>query len=112
MAVAGNYLVFRAPVDRDDGSGVYAEGQQHTWDELLEHRAIKPGEQPADTRLIPLPTSVYSPKRFWDGPIRRKSWTSPGSGTGTIHHFPWCRPKLRRWIQVAGQHRRTSSPAS
>lgn len=87
IAVAGNYLVFRAPVDLGDDSGVFTDGHQHTWDELLRDRKIKPGVQPANTRLIPLPTAgVFAEavlgrsnsaeeldcKRFWrwqDSPI-------------------------------------------
>jgi hypothetical protein len=57
LTMAGNYLVFRAPVDPTETSGVSTNGQQKSWGELLEDRAIKIGKQSADERLIPLPTA-------------------------------------------------------
>jgi hypothetical protein len=52
LAVAGNFLVLRAPVERDEASGLGEDGS--TWGELLEARALTSGQQ--DARLVPIPT--------------------------------------------------------
>jgi hypothetical protein len=49
LAVAGNFLVFRAPVDDDQDSGV--EGK--TWSRLLEDLGVGSRD---DERLLPIPT--------------------------------------------------------
>jgi hypothetical protein len=101
LTIAGNYLVFRAPVDPVDPSGVGPAGKQKTWAELLEDRTIKVGKQSADERLIPLPTtSVFAEAvlgrsnsaeklditRFWnwqDSPIPLTPTEIAPVGTGT-----------------------------
>nr|WP_315597705.1 hypothetical protein [uncultured Cupriavidus sp.] len=57
LTMAGNYLVFRAPADPVDPSGVTEAGQPKAWGDLLHDRAITVGKQSADERLIPLPTT-------------------------------------------------------
>lgn len=57
LTMAGNYLVFRAPVDPGEPSGVKGGGKPKPWAELLADRAITVGRQSADERLIPLPTA-------------------------------------------------------
>jgi hypothetical protein len=55
--MAGNYLVFRAPVDLEEPSGISEGGQAKSWGQLLTDRQMTPGKQSADDRLIPLPTA-------------------------------------------------------
>ena len=57
LTMAGNYLVFRAPVEPVDISGVKESGKDVSWGDLLHNRAIITGKQSADERLIPLPTA-------------------------------------------------------
>jgi len=57
LTMAGNYLVFRAPADPVEPSGVSEQGKPKAWGDLLGDRAIVMGKQSADERLIPLPTA-------------------------------------------------------
>lgn len=52
LAVAGNYLVLRAPVAMDEDAGVDDSGMK--WSELLLQRELKLDQQ--DDRLVPIPT--------------------------------------------------------
>lgn len=52
LAVAGNYLVLRAPVAMDEDAGVDDSGMK--WSELLLLRELKLDQQ--DDRLVPIPT--------------------------------------------------------
>jgi hypothetical protein len=52
VAIAGNFLVLRAPAEDADASGVEAN---QTWADLLEDRRIDFGLQ--DARLVPIPTA-------------------------------------------------------
>jgi hypothetical protein len=55
VAVAGNYLVLRAPVDDGEPSGVTVNGQAIKWKELLLNRKLDTAAA-MDPRLIPIPT--------------------------------------------------------
>jgi hypothetical protein len=55
IAVAGNYLVLRAPVDDTERSGVTENGQPIAWNELLLARGLDVA-QAFDPRVIPIPT--------------------------------------------------------
>lgn len=52
LAVAGNYLVLRAPVDEDEPAGL--DDGQATWGQLLESRELTLAQR--DERLVPIPT--------------------------------------------------------
>jgi hypothetical protein len=54
LAIAGNFVVFRAPIEGDDHSGVMSNGNDLTWDAVLEERGIN--FTISDTRLVPIPT--------------------------------------------------------
>jgi hypothetical protein len=51
VAVTGNYLVLRAPVEEGEASGLI---DNQTWGDLLKDRGIDFGKE--DTRLVPIPT--------------------------------------------------------
>ncbi len=54
IAVAGNYIVLRAPTEADEPSGVIEGGENLSWGEVLAQRNLdKPQE---DARTIPIPT--------------------------------------------------------
>ncbi len=55
LTVIGNYLIFKAPVEADEKSGVEENGENITWENLLKSRGIKFEE--SDQRLIPIPTA-------------------------------------------------------
>ncbi|MDX1385247.1 MAG: hypothetical protein R3190_16460, partial [Thermoanaerobaculia bacterium] len=52
LAVAGNFLVLRAPVDEGEPSGLGTGGA--TWGDLLEERGLTSEQR--DVRLVPIPT--------------------------------------------------------
>ncbi len=52
VAVAGNYLVLRAPIEEDEAAGIDDVGT--TWGELLNERALTSEQR--DDRLVPIPT--------------------------------------------------------
>jgi hypothetical protein len=52
LAVAGNYLVLRAPIEDDEAAGI--DGTGTTWGELLRQRALTFEQR--DDRLVPIPT--------------------------------------------------------
>ena len=57
LSVAGNYLVFPAPVSDEDSAGFPAAGGgAQTWEQALQPLQLRPGAKP-DTRLIPIPTA-------------------------------------------------------
>lgn len=55
VAVAGNYVILRAPVDDGEDSGVRVDGQSTPWRDLLERRGLLLGDA-GDQRMIPVPT--------------------------------------------------------
>lgn len=55
VAIAGNYLVLRAPVELGEDSGVRRSGDSVAWGELLSTRGLDKARE-IDTRLIPIPT--------------------------------------------------------
>ncbi|MGL4233579.1 MAG: hypothetical protein ACRCWJ_19590 [Casimicrobium sp.] len=58
LAIAGDYLVFSAPVDDEESSGVASsKGTELTWSELLKERHFTGIKRKPDTRLIPIPTA-------------------------------------------------------
>ncbi|WP_324780828.1 tyrosinase family protein [Thiobacillus sedimenti] len=62
LRVAGNFMVLRAPVDYDEGSGVFDGGNELKWQQLLTQRGVLAAEgerviMPRDTRVIPIPTN-------------------------------------------------------
>lgn len=56
LAVAGNYLVLRAPIDDEEASGVKNDSLENlSWNDVLSEREIKFDK--TDKRLVPIPTS-------------------------------------------------------
>jgi hypothetical protein len=55
IAIAGNYVVLRAPVDDDEDSGLLRNGRSVGWADLLVSRGLD-RRQAIDRRLIPIPT--------------------------------------------------------
>lgn len=54
LTVAGNYLVFRAPIESDERSGVNNNGNNQTWGTVLDERGID--FKISNSRLVPIPT--------------------------------------------------------
>ena len=52
LAVAGNFLVLRAPVEDDEPAGIGADGL--SWGDLLRQRELTSAQK--DARLVPIPT--------------------------------------------------------
>lgn len=55
VSVAGNYLVFRAPIEQDESSGVMEDGDNLAWGDVLKKHGIDFGV--SNGRLIPIPTA-------------------------------------------------------
>jgi hypothetical protein len=55
VAVIGNYVVLRAPIEVDETSGVSDGERVLSWGDLLDRRQIKLGSQ--DERLVPIPSN-------------------------------------------------------
>jgi hypothetical protein len=97
LAVAGNFLVLRAPIDDDEPAGIGAAGM--TWGQLVQERGLTSDQQ--DARLVPIPTGgVFAEAvlgrsnsaerlditRFWnwqDSPIPLQPPEIAPVGTGT-----------------------------
>lgn len=55
LRVAGNYLILRAPVDRDESSGLSINSEPASWGDYLSNRGLEM-EQASSVRIIPIPT--------------------------------------------------------
>ena len=101
LAVAGNYLVLRAPADDGDIAGI---DDTTTWGELLKERNVTFDQQ--DVRLVPIPTGGVFAEAVLGRLTRRRNSTSPGSGTGKTRRFRSSRRRSRLSARTPGRRRR------
>ena len=104
IQVAGNYLVFRMPgfvaraglAPRDDDDTSRRSLGATRWQSWLRDRGLTFARDASRNSSSPFQLAASSPKPCSAAPIRRRSSTSRGSGTGKIRRFRCNRRRSRR----------------